>query len=226
MLYSHNKNISLSCALASWWAQVLIWVPVCIWFSSRWDKSLTAESPTITLQLKMTKCGTSDVTVCLWCHRKAPFGSSTVESTDVWCRRWHEEECQSWTWCIVLTTTTLFFFFFLKKHPCKYFSVLQKKEEKKKKKVCTVLLGGQVLLHFLKKESDWCPETWNVFVVVLRSKCIIVCYLLKISPIFLKIIICHYSLWVVFDGTCIYPRCSNRYSHARPLDLQLSCSNW
>lgn len=87
-----------------------------------------------------------------------------------------------------------FFSFFLKKHPCKYFSVLQKKEEKKKKKVCTVLLGGQVLLHFLKKESDWCPETWNVFVVVLRSKCIIVCYLLKISPIFLKIIICHYSL--------------------------------
>lgn len=76
--------------------------------------------------------------------------------------------------------------------------------------------------YIFKKKSNWCPKTWNVsvvVVVVLRSKCIIVCYLLKISPIFLKIIPAHYSLREVFDGTCIYPRGSDRYLHAWPLHL-------
>lgn len=112
-----------------------------------------------------------------------------------------------------------YYIFLKKKHPCKYFSVLQKK-------VCTVLLGGHVLLHFFLKV--WrCPKTWNVFffsavvVVVLRSKCMIVCYSLRISPIFLKIILAHCSLWVVLDGTSIYLRCSDRYSHIRTLHLKL-----
>lgn len=87
-------------------------------------------------------------------------------------------------WCVVQTLTlrgvpkldlmhcsyyyTFFFlfFFFLKKHPCKYFSVLQKN----KTNVCTVLLGGQVLLHFFKKRVWLVPRNLECFCCCFKIK--------------------------------------------------------
>lgn len=134
------------------------------------------------------------------------------EALTLWCRRWHQEECQSWTWLLL----HLCLFVSRQKHPCKYFSVLQKKE------ALYSFTWRASFVTFFKKKSEQCPETWNVFfVVVRRSKCMIVCYLLKISPIFWKKHNTQYSVWVVFDGTCIGFHGSDRYLHARSLHLKL-----
>ena len=111
------------------------------------------------------------------------------------------------------------FFLKKKKHPCKYFSVLQKKS-------LYSFTGRASFVTFLKKEKKRKVVTGaqkpGMFfvVVVLRSKCKIVCYSLIISPIFLKIIPTRYSSWVVFDGTCIYPCGSDRYLQTRPPSSQ------
>lgn len=55
----------------------------------------------------------------------------------------------------------LLHFVFLKKHPCKYFFCITKK------KVCTVLLGGQVLLRFLKKSLTGAPKPGMFFLLMM-----------------------------------------------------------
>lgn len=109
----------------------------------------------------------------------------------------------------------LFLFLLVKgKKTCKYFSVIQKK-------VCTVLLGGQLLLHFSKKKKSLIVAPQHgMFLFLLLFK-IKMYYSLLFADNQSYFFYHTCSLWVDFDGTCIYSGCSDRYCHTQLLHCKL-----
>lgn len=138
------------------WAHVYFIVLVSVQFCSRSSKSLTAESPTV---MRLTQ---DDWMWNQWCNCLPVMSSQSTGDVGVpllkhWLMCGADADMKRSAKAGLDALFLLLHFFILRSTLVNIFLYY-------KKKVCTVLLGGQVLLHFFKKKSrDWCPETWNVF---------------------------------------------------------------